>query len=179
MPAYLAKHGNNDINSVTHNPFSVYNNQPGKTLFQIIESSGPDGVQNFHRGIAEMDHLYPLSGIFPFDKLLGTGESVNGVNGSAAAAEKEESRTQRVALVDIGGGLGKDLIKILKHYPTLKNHLILQDLPATIDSISDEYSSKLEGIEVMAHNFFEKQKVIGMLSCKFRNLLYVLPTKLP
>lgn len=60
-----------------------------------------------------------------------------------------------VLIVDLGGGSGHDLEWFHKNHPEIKGRLILQDLPYLADSI------KIEGIETMAHDFFNAQPVKG------------------
>jgi hypothetical protein len=61
-----------------------------------------------------------------------------------------------VTLVDIGGGRGQFIEALTDANPTLPGRLILQDLPAVIDSL--EKSSL--GFEAMVHDFFTPQPVI-------------------
>lgn len=63
-----------------------------------------------------------------------------------------------VLIVDIGGGNGHDLEWFHKNHPNLQGRLILQDLPYITDNI------KLEGIEAMAHDFYQEQPVKGAWS---------------
>ena len=65
-----------------------------------------------------------------------------------------------VALVDIGGNQGHDLVNLAVKYPNLQGQFILQDLPevvakATFDS---------ENILAMGHNFFDPQPIKRMLA---------------
>ncbi|KAJ5748752.1 uncharacterized protein N7511_010448 [Penicillium nucicola] len=57
-------------------------------------------------------------------------------------------------LVDIGGSHGHQCIELAKKYPSLLNHLVLQDLPVTVDKLAP-----IEGVKVEAYNFFETQPV--------------------
>ena len=60
-------------------------------------------------------------------------------------------------LVDVGGGRGHDLEKLLLRIPSLKGYLVLQDLPAVIA----DAPPGSEGIEAMAHDFFTPQPIRG------------------
>ena len=61
-------------------------------------------------------------------------------------------------LVDIGGGFGHQCIAVKEAFPELAGKLILQDLPQTF-----AFVGKIEGVEVIEHNFFEPQPVKGTL----------------
>lgn len=60
-------------------------------------------------------------------------------------------------LVDVGGGKGHDLAKLLNKYPQMKGRLVLQDLPETISCIQ----LLSPGIHRMPHDFFTPQPVKG------------------
>jgi len=83
-------------------------------------------------------------GVFPAEEMLRLDET----------AEREN----RVMIVDVGGGMGQDLLELRTKHPEVKGRMILQDLPAVIDQIKN----LPEEIEATAHNFFEVQPVKGM-----------------
>ncbi|KAK4888850.1 hypothetical protein LTR27_012311 [Elasticomyces elasticus] len=63
-----------------------------------------------------------------------------------------------VLLVDVGGGLGHEVVGFQKAFPEAVGRMVLQDLPATLESV------KLpNGIETMGHDFFQPQPVKGKL----------------
>jgi hypothetical protein len=63
-----------------------------------------------------------------------------------------------IFLVDVGGGSGTDLKILRERFPRLDGSLVLQDLPATVNGIDKE---SVNGITVMAHDFFEPQPTRG------------------
>ena len=67
-------------------------------------------------------------------------------------------RGDAVLMVDVGGGLGHELLGLRKRYPDLKGRLILQDLPETIRGVEDP--DKV--FEPMVHDFFTPQPIRGM-----------------
>lgn len=69
--------------------------------------------------------------------------------------------SDEIALVDVGGSRGHDLVKIRNKYPNLRGKLVLQDLPDVIASCDPK---ELEGITTMPHDFFTPQPIIGMSS---------------
>lgn len=52
-------------------------------------------------------------------------------------------------VVDIGGGVGHDLLGFRARHPYLKGRLVLEELPHVIDQVAD----KLEGFELLKHDF--------------------------
>lgn len=67
--------------------------------------------------------------------------------------EKLQGAENRPLLVDIGGGLGHDLVILQKHAPSLSGKMIPEDLPSVIP----EVKGLPEGIELVGHDFFEPQ----------------------
>ena len=63
---------------------------------------------------------------------------------------------QAVAVVDIGGGLGHELLALKKKYPDLPGRLVLQDLSETIKTVP-----KTIVFESMVHDFFTTQPIKG------------------
>ena len=62
-----------------------------------------------------------------------------------------------VTIVDVGGGMGHDLVELKKKQPDLPGRFVLQDLPQVVEQIVQP----VEGIEVTSHDFYTKQPVIG------------------
>jgi hypothetical protein len=64
-----------------------------------------------------------------------------------------------VLVVDVGGGGGHDLEQFKAEFPNIRGRLIVQDLPATIDQISQIYT----GIEFVKYEFLTPKLVKGKL----------------
>ena len=62
-----------------------------------------------------------------------------------------------IAIVDVGGGMGHDLVELKKKHPELVGRFILQDLPQVIEQVPQP----LEGIEATVHDFYTEQPVKG------------------
>ena len=60
-----------------------------------------------------------------------------------------------VLFVDVGGGMGHEVSALRKRFPKLPGRCALQDLPAVVSQVS------IEGIEVIAHSFFDRQPLEG------------------
>lgn len=78
-----------------------------------------------------------------------------------------------VALVDIGGGVGHDLIALKSAYPELRGKLVLEDLPVVISSVKDLPS----GIEALPYDMFKPQPVKSAKAYFLRNVLHDWPDK--
>jgi hypothetical protein len=62
-----------------------------------------------------------------------------------------------VLVVDIGGGAGHDLLGFKERHPELKGRLVLEELPYMIDRVV----GKLDGVELVGHDFYDPQPVKG------------------
>jgi hypothetical protein len=62
-----------------------------------------------------------------------------------------------VMLVDVGGGIGHYIDQFRVRFPDVPGRLVLQDLPAVVDSVQSLHPS----IEKMAHDFFTEQQIKG------------------
>lgn len=62
-----------------------------------------------------------------------------------------------VLLVDVGGGLGQDIVDFQKSYGHLPGRLVLQDLPTVIESVQGLPTK----VEAMGHDFFTPQPIHG------------------
>jgi hypothetical protein len=90
-------------------------------------------------------------------------------------AEKLRVQQQdQVLLVDVGGGKGHDLIKFHEKHPDLAGKLIVQDLPAVIDDISDPLPAR---IEAQKYDFFTPQTIRGAKAYYLRTVLHDWPDK--
>ena len=79
---------------------------------------------------------------FPGEVLFSAGEGGNGV-----------------FMVDVGGGLGHDLMGLANRYPERKMRLVVEDLPSVIAETKEE---KLDPrIELVEHDFFTEQPIRG------------------
>ncbi|KAK3704893.1 hypothetical protein LTR37_013584 [Vermiconidia calcicola] len=68
--------------------------------------------------------------------------------------------SEDVVLVDVGGNTGHDILNFRTAHPTLPGRLILQDLPAAIQSV-DTSALRAKNIEAHAHDFFTPQPIHG------------------
>jgi hypothetical protein len=74
----------------------------------------------------------------------------------------ERKNENDILLVDMGGGSGHDLEHFLKAFPSTAGHLVLQDLPSTIESLNGFHGT----FKSMAHDLFKPQPIKGKLNLK-------------
>ncbi|RFU35549.1 hypothetical protein B7463_g763, partial [Scytalidium lignicola] len=110
--------------------------------------------------------------------VMGISRSAKGnhwVDYFPLASKLQVQSPSDVLLVDVGGGIGHDLITFQKRYPDLQGKLIVQDIPAAIDGIAP--GSLPSGIEAMKHDFFSPQPVKGAKAYFLGNVLHDWPDK--
>lgn len=74
---------------------------------------------------------------------------------------------EEVVFVDVGGGNGSQCAALKKAFPELKGRIILQDRPAVL-----EKALKVDGMELMAHDFLTEQPVHNARAYYFRQILH-------
>ena len=74
-------------------------------------------------------------------------------------------------LVDMGGGVGRDLQAFKARFPDHPSRLVLQDLPVVLDSVDDLGS----GIDIMRHDFLQEQPIKGARAYYLKNVLHDWP----
>ncbi|PLB48528.1 putative O-methyltransferase [Aspergillus steynii IBT 23096] len=84
--------------------------------------------------------------------------------------ECSQPSSDRPFLVDVGGGYGHQTGHLKDKHPCLSGHLVLQDMPQVVAQVSG-----LEGVKVMAQDFFTPQAVQGAPFYYFRRILHDYP----
>jgi hypothetical protein len=72
---------------------------------------------------------------------------------------------EQVVFVDVGGGQGHMMKKVLARWPGLKGRVVVQDQVSTLEDMGGR---TVEGIEFMGSDFFEGQPVKGKLPIQSR-----------
>ncbi|KAK3719091.1 hypothetical protein LTR37_004655 [Vermiconidia calcicola] len=70
----------------------------------------------------------------------------------------EGSQDDSVLLVDIGGGRGHDIEKILEQLPDTKGRMVLQEVEDVVKQVSES-----DGMKVMVPDFFTRQPIQGIV----------------
>lgn len=141
LPSYLAKTDYRSPHSVIDGPFqhALHTDQ---TYFDFIHSN-PRRMHNFNMFMTGNRNLRQhWTTWFPVRQQFLD-------NWRSCSSDSEK----RVLLVDMGGGRAHDLQRFVRMFPESHGHLVLQDLPGTIDSLPslDQY-----GITAMSHDLFRQ-----------------------
>ncbi|KAK1757099.1 O-methyltransferase B [Echria macrotheca] len=138
-----------------HNPYTFGSGQDGTPVWAIM-AQNPERLDSFQKGMAGIDVAIPVVGHFDFGVLAdddGTGE-------------------KRVQLVDVGGGHGVVLSKILTAHPTLDpGRTVLQERADVIGLAKT--NGVLPGeVRLMEHDFMTEQPVKGAKAYFMRMILH-------
>lgn len=156
FPSWAAENGYQDITDNRNTPFQRGHNTTLSTFEYITQNPRLFGaMQTVMAAIQSSDWI--------------VGLDVLDAAASAVAMDPNGHRqvgAERPFFVDVGGGQGHQCKQLLEKYPNLKGRLILQDLRQAVDELPP-----IEGVRVMAQNFFEPQAVQGG---SFRLLTYLL-----
>lgn len=152
LPKYLAKHGTTEPTSFYVNPYSDYHNasDSGMTTWEIM-SKDPEKLKTFQIGLTTGDAMVPVTGYYDFNQLALTEEEL-------------EKDPERVCLIDIGGGVGNVVKRILDEYKKLNpQNVVLQDQDSIID-MAEKEKIPPAGVKLMKHDFWGPQPVNGKFS---------------
>ncbi|KAF4629411.1 hypothetical protein G7Y89_g8739 [Cudoniella acicularis] len=155
LPAYFAQNGYKNPGDAYDGPFQ-YARQTKLHCFEWIATQPKlQHAFNVIMGISRSARDQSWFDYFPVSSKLSV---------------KSDSDT---LLVDIGGGVGHDLIRLKEKKPSLSGKLIVQDISVVIESISDLPT----GIEAMKYDFFTPQPVKGAKAYYLANVLHDWPDK--
>ena len=76
-------------------------------------------------------------------------------------------------LVDVGGGVGHNLVAFKQRHPNVLGKLIVQDIPVVVKNAKDLPT----GVEAVVHDFFMPQPVKGAKAYLLANVLHDWPDK--
>jgi len=129
--------------SQTENPMSWGDDQFGKNPWEII-SQDPEWLEAFDISMKSQDEMMPITGIYEFNELKEGGFDDG-----------------RKVMVDVGGGRGQAIKRVLEEYPDLPaSGMVLQDRDVVIDAVKK--SGELpEEVEKMPIDFYKEQPVKG------------------
>ena len=143
MPEFLAKHKYQDITSPVNTPFQLaYGTDLPAFIWLQTE---PERFGHLNRYMqAEQKGLRPWLEAYPIE-------------------EKSQSLApEQVFFVDIGGGIGHQAVGVKQWLPQINNGIIVQDQAVVVP-----HAIKHDGVEAMAHDFFQPQPIKGMINCNF------------
>jgi len=126
-PEYFKTHDSADLLNSRKTPFS-YANTEGKAFYEVL-TANPEQHLIFNKAMKQQEPFLPTLGMFPFESLKDE-------------VEKEQDRP---FIVDVGSGRGH-MLSIIREETSggYGARMILQDLPAVLDSVSPEDIPEIE-----------------------------------
>lgn len=152
IPDWLRENGFADISSLVHNPTKT---KYGANFFDALSR---DAVReaDFASAMSLQDSIPAVATAqFPWDEV-------------SASFDAERSD---VFIVDVGGGAGQYLARLVRELPGLPGRKIVQDLPTVVASVD----SSAVPFEVRPHDFFTPQPVLGARYYHLRGILHDWP----
>jgi len=153
LPSFLADNNYSDITSNTHTPFQKGHNTD-LSAFQWLAQH----PKNFHALQVVMTALQSADWLNDLDVL------------DQAATKVVQGSEKKPFFVDVGGGHGHQCKQVLEKFPNLHGSLVLQDLAQAVDKLPP-----IDGVKIMAQNFFEKQAVQGAKFYYLRRIMHDWP----
>ncbi|KAI8670112.1 Methyltransf-2 domain-containing protein [Fusarium sp. Ph1] len=139
-----------------YNPYTAYYKQEGTPVWSIMMQH-PERFQTFQTGMSGIDVAIPVTGHFDFSSLKNT---------------VEEEAKGVVELVDVGGGEGVVLNKILEAHPDLTpKNCVLQERPEVIQ-LAKSKENLPESVQLVEHDFMEEQPIKGAKAYFMRMILH-------
>ncbi|KAL8687847.1 MAG: hypothetical protein Q9218_006092 [Villophora microphyllina] len=154
LPGFLEQHAFQNPDDAFDGPFQYAKNTTLHHFEWLKEHPADQAAFNTVMGISRMNRGEQWFDFFP-------------VHDKLRVASHDD------LLVDVGGGLGHDLVAFKRKFPDLAGRLILQDLPVVIDDVKD----LPDGVVAMDHDFFTTQPVKGAKAYYFRTILHDWPDK--
>jgi hypothetical protein len=141
--------------SITHNPYTWRYGAEGTTPWDLMARE-PAVFKNFQLSMMAQEESSPIVGFYDYDKLYDP-----------------EKDGERVTLVDVGGGQGQQISKILAAHPKLKSSkFVLQDMPEVLALAAGNIP---DDVERMQHDFWTPQPVKGAKAYFLSRVLHDYP----
>ncbi|EWZ35847.1 hypothetical protein FOZG_11661 [Fusarium oxysporum Fo47] len=139
-----------------YNPYTAYWKQEGTPVWSIMMQN-PERFQTFQTGMAGIDVAIPVTGHFDFSTLKN---------------DSPDTDNATIELVDIGGGEGTVLNKILEAHPGLSpKNCMLQERPEVIQ-LAKSKKTLPDGVQLVEHDFMTEQPVKGAKAYFMRMILH-------
>jgi ubiquinone/menaquinone biosynthesis C-methylase UbiE len=155
-------------------------------LYEYFEKTGyknPGDAYDgpFQFGVKTQDHYFDWLNQNPveqhaFNSVMTLGRTFRGEEWFEFFPVEEKLQTSpgQTLLIDIGGGMGHDIVEFKKRYPQLPGKLVLQDLPQVIDDIKEPLP---EGVEAVKYDMYTPQPIKGAKVYYMRTVLHDWPNK--
>ncbi|KAH7214691.1 O-methyltransferase-domain-containing protein [Fusarium oxysporum] len=139
-----------------YNPYTAYWKQEGTPVWSIMMQN-PERFQTFQTGMAGIDVAIPVTGHFDFSTLKN---------------DSSDTDNATIELVDVGGGEGTVLNKILEAHPDLSpKNCMLQERPEVIQ-LAKSKKTLPDGVQLVEHDFMTEQPVKGAKAYFMRMILH-------
>ncbi|KIX02109.1 uncharacterized protein Z518_08048 [Rhinocladiella mackenziei CBS 650.93] len=149
LHGFLQEKGFKEPVDQRYSPYTWRWGEEGKTVWEVM-AQYPERFQAFQTGLAHADATVPLTGFYDFSKLNTDGD--------------------RPILVDIGGGNGHSIMRIMEAHPKLPPHkFVLQELKEPAEEARKILPKE---VAVMEHDFFTPQTLIGAKAYFLRRVMH-------
>ncbi|KAI1059857.1 hypothetical protein LB506_008780 [Fusarium annulatum] len=139
-----------------YNPYTAYWKQEGTPVWSLMMQN-PERFQTFQTGMAGIDVAIPVTGHFDFSTLKN---------------ESPDTDNATIELVDVGGGEGTVLNKILEAHPELSpRNCVLQERPEVIQ-LAKSKKTLPDDVQLVEHDFMTEQPVKGAKAYFMRMILH-------
>ncbi|KAF5552105.1 O-methyltransferase B [Fusarium mexicanum] len=139
-----------------YNPYTTYWKQEGTPVWSIMMQN-PERFQTFQTGMAGIDVAIPVTGHFDFSTLKN---------------DSPDTDNATIELVDVGGGEGTVLNKILEAHPELSpRNCMLQERPEVIQ-LARSKKTLPDDVQLVEHDFMTEQPVKGAKAYFMRMILH-------
>jgi hypothetical protein len=141
---FFDKYGLKEPKAGNHNPHSFAWGHADLNFWQVISMS-PQRLTDFNQSMNTLDEVLPVTGMYDF--------------GWIAKAEGPEDRP---LIVDVGGGKGQALKRIMAAFPEIPaKRLVLQDREDVIDEVVKTDEASFRDVQKVPHDFFKPNPVKG------------------
>ncbi|KAG5746041.1 hypothetical protein H9Q70_011260 [Fusarium xylarioides] len=139
-----------------YNPYTAYWKQEGTPVWSIMMQN-PERFQTFQTGMAGIDVAIPVTGHFDFSTLKN---------------DSSDTDNATIELVDVGGGEGTVLNKILEAHPELSpKNCMLQERPEVIQ-LAKSKKTLPDDVQLVEYDFMTEQPVKGAKAYFMRMILH-------
>ncbi|EDU47091.1 O-methyltransferase [Pyrenophora tritici-repentis] len=150
---YLKVHSASDAYDATKVPYVWAQGKEGKTYYEAMEED-PIVADAWHKGMVMIESMQPVTGMFPFRSML----------------EEIDVDKKRAFVVDVGGGRGNALVAIMAECgASVAGRMVLQDVAEVLEGKSPV---RIDGVQIMPHNFYDPQPVKNAHVYYLRNVLH-------
>lgn len=143
-PQFFDKYGLKEPKLGNYNPHSFAWGDEHLNFWEVI-SKYPERQSDFNRSMNTLDEVLPVTGMYDFSWIA-----------------KVEGPEDRPLIVDVGGGKGQALKRILAAFPEIPaKRLVLQDRQVVIDEVNQINEPGFEEVTKIPHDFFQPNPVKG------------------